>query len=274
MDKQAQGVATIEYNFMINKHNESPQKCMTNESSTIQDAYHIHHKHPQKNSFVFTYDFGFYGCNEKKASLDPAKRKENIQKCSMGDQIHRLIKKLQRWSTRKQESGKAAVLQVGFMNMIAVKLGPKLSETLKGKLSLGARIIQEGGRGNIFKHIFGMQKGEQFLKASQCYLYTTAGPIAGVLFISTKKVAFCSERPITFSSAGDDLVRAPYKVLIPTLKIKEVNEGQNVNKTEQKYVEIVTLDDSEFWFMGFLRYEKAFSNLQKAISMSNKERDN
>lgn len=97
---------------------------------------------------------------------------------------------------------------------IAVKLGPKLSETLKGKLSLGARIIQEGGRGNIFKHIFGVQEGEQLLKASQCYLYTTAGPIAGVLFISTKKVSFCSERPTTFSSVTGELVKAPYKVII------------------------------------------------------------
>jgi hypothetical protein len=151
----------------------------------------------------------------------------------------------------------------------AVKLGPKLSETLKGKLSLGARIIQEGGRGNIFKNIFGMQEGEKVLKASQCYLYTTAGPIAGVLFISTQKVAFCSERPITFSSTiAGETVKVPYKVLIPIGKIKGVNEGHNVNQEEQKYIEIVTRDDSEFWFMGFLRYEKAFRNLQKAISMS------
>ncbi|WJX54117.1 hypothetical protein P8452_40039 [Trifolium repens] len=150
-----------------------------------------------------------------------------------------------------------------------VKLGPKLSETLKGKLSLGARIVQEGGRGNIFKNIFGMQEGEKVLKASQCYLYTTAGPIAGVLFISTKKVAFCSERPITLSSAiAGETVKVPYKVLIPIGKIKGVNEGHNVNQEEQKYIEIVTQDDSEFWFMGFLRYEKAFRNLQKAISMS------
>lgn len=58
------------------------------------------------------------------------------------------------------------------------------------------------------------------------------------------------------------------QVLIPIGKIKEVNEGQNVNEKKQKYIEIVTKDDSEFWFMGFLRYEKAFRNLEKAISMS------
>ncbi|XP_058736025.1 putative GEM-like protein 8 [Vicia villosa] len=150
-----------------------------------------------------------------------------------------------------------------------VKLGHKLSETLKGKLSLGARIILEGGRRNIFKNIFGMEEGEKVLKASQCYLYTTAGPIAGVLYISTKKVAFCSERPITFSSSTTgELRKVPYKVLIPVEKIKEVNEGLNVFEKKQKYIEIVTQEDFEFWFMGFLQYEKAFRNLKKAISMS------
>ncbi|KAL5052784.1 hypothetical protein RYX36_033466 [Vicia faba] len=150
-----------------------------------------------------------------------------------------------------------------------VKLGHKLSETLKGKLSLGARIIQEGGRRNIFRNIFGMEEGEKVLKASQCYLYTTVGPIAGVLYISTKKVAFCSERPITVSSATTgESHKVPYKVLIPNGKIKEVNEGHDVDQKEQKYIEIVSQEDSEFWFMGFFRYEKAFRNLQKAISMS------
>ncbi|KAI9071281.1 hypothetical protein K1719_046756 [Acacia pycnantha] len=114
-----------------------------------------------------------------------------------------------------------------------VKLGPKLSETVKGKLSLGSKIIHEG-----------------------------------VLFISTQKIAFCSERPLNFSSSPGDSVRAPYKVLIPIGKIKEANESENENKTEQKYIQIVTKEGSEFWFLGFLRYEKALTNLQKAISMA------
>ncbi|KAL2334379.1 hypothetical protein Fmac_015592 [Flemingia macrophylla] len=150
-----------------------------------------------------------------------------------------------------------------------VKMGPKLSETVKSKLSLGARIIQEGGRGNIFKSVFGMQEKEQLLKASQCYLFTTAGPVAGILFVSTEKVAFYSERPIKFTSVDGELIRVPYKVLIPIGSIKEVHECQDVNKVEQKYIEIVTKDDSEFWFVGFVRYDKALKNLKKAISMSN-----
>lgn len=92
-------------------------------------------------------------------------------------------------------------------------LGPKLRETVKGKLRLGARIIREGGRENIFKHIFGVSEGEKLLKASQCYLSTTAGPLAGLLFISSQKVAFCSETSLAYHSPDGQFITAPYKVI-------------------------------------------------------------
>lgn len=150
-----------------------------------------------------------------------------------------------------------------------VKLGATFSETVKGKLRLGAKIIQEGGRENIFKQVFGVREGEELLKASQCYLSTTAGPLPGLLFISTEKVAFCSERSITFPSPKGQFVRKPYKVVIPVRKIERANRSENMDKPQQKYIEIVTQDNFEFWFMGFLRYEKAFKNLHKAISLAN-----
>ncbi|KAM1129849.1 hypothetical protein ACFX13_040295 [Malus domestica] len=158
-----------------------------------------------------------------------------------------------------------------------LKLGHKLSETVKGKLSLGARISQKGGRANIFKQIFGISQGEELLKASQCYLSTTAGPIPGLLFISTQKLALCSETPITLPSpsapyaaaiAGQlQLLRTHYKVQIPIRKIKTANQSEDVNKPQHKY--IFTHDDFDFWFMGFLRYDEAFRNLHKALSIAN-----
>lgn len=151
-----------------------------------------------------------------------------------------------------------------------VKLGPKFSATAKGKLRLGAKIIQQGGRKNIFKQVFGIVEGEELLKASQCYLSTSAGPIAGLLFISTEKVAFCSEQSVTFSSPTGEFLKSPYKVLIPLKKIRKAIQSENVNEPAKKYIEVVTDDNFDFWFMGFLRYEKAFINLQKAISMANK----
>ncbi|GMP92295.1 hypothetical protein CsSME_00042579 [Camellia sinensis var. sinensis] len=94
---------------------------------------------------------------------------------------------------------------------IAVKLGPKITETVKGKLSLGAKIIRAGGVEKIFKQNFSNREGEKLLKASQCYLSTTAGPIAGLLFISTDKVAFFSDRSIKLSSPIGEFIRLRYK---------------------------------------------------------------
>ncbi|XWS68438.1 hypothetical protein CRYUN_Cryun04dG0089800 [Craigia yunnanensis] len=147
-----------------------------------------------------------------------------------------------------------------------VRLGPKITETVKGKLSLGARILQVGGVEKIFKQLFSVREGEKLLKACQCYLSTTAGPIAGLLFISSQKVAFCSDRSIKIPSPNGELLRVHYKVLIPLAKIKGVNQSENMKKPSQKYMEIVTVDDFDFWFMGFLNYQKAFKYLQQAVS--------
>ncbi|KAG4984676.1 hypothetical protein JHK85_030147 [Glycine max] len=88
---------------------------------------------------------------------------------------------------------------------------------------------------------------------------------AGLLFISTHKVAFCSDRSIKISSPNGEDVRVHYKVSIPLTKIKSVNKSQNVEKPSQKYIEIVTVDDFDFWFMGFFNYQKALRCLQQAV---------
>ena len=100
----------------------------------------------------------------------------------------------------------------------AVRLGPKITETVKGKLSLGARILQVGGVEKIFKQLFSVGEGEKLLKACQCYLSTTAGPIAGLLFISSQKVAFCSDRSIKIPSPNGELLRVHYKVKISSFR--------------------------------------------------------
>ncbi|KAK4841325.1 hypothetical protein QYF36_002708 [Acer negundo] len=147
-----------------------------------------------------------------------------------------------------------------------VRLGTKMSETVKGKLCLGARIVKVGGVDKIFSNLFSVKEGEKLLKACQCYLSTAAGPIAGLLFISTDKVAFCSETSLKFYSSNGELLRLHYKVLIPVEKIKRVNQSENMKKPSQKYMEINTLDGFDFWFMGFLNYQKAFKYLHQAIS--------
>lgn len=85
-----------------------------------------------------------------------------------------------------------------------MKLGPKIIETVKGKLRLGAKIVKAGGTLEVFKHAFSANAGEKLLKASQCYLSTTVGPMADLIFISTDEIAFCSKRSIKLPSSDSD----------------------------------------------------------------------
>ncbi|KAL6652345.1 hypothetical protein ACP70R_011270 [Stipagrostis hirtigluma subsp. patula] len=147
-----------------------------------------------------------------------------------------------------------------------VTLGPKLSETVKGKLSLGARILQAGGIERVFRQAFSADKGERLVKALQCYLYTTGGPIAGMLFVSTKKVAFRSDRPVAVTSPKGDTARVTYKVVIPLRRIGRVRPSENVDKPEEKYIHVATVDGFEFWFMGFVSYQRSCRYMQQAIS--------
>ncbi|KAM7262343.1 hypothetical protein ACFE04_021420 [Oxalis oulophora] len=146
-----------------------------------------------------------------------------------------------------------------------VRLGTKVTDMVKGKLILGARIVQLGGVDKIFKQYFGLSRGEKLLKVSQCYLSTTATPIAGLLFVSSHKIAFRSERYIKITSTNGESLRFHYKVVIPVTNVKRVDQCANVEKPSQKYIEIATIDNYDFWFMGFLNHQKSLSALQKAI---------
>ena len=58
--------------------------------------------------------------------------------------------------------------------------------------------------------------------------------------------------------------------MIPLKKVIKANQSENVSEPDMKYIEVVTDDNFDFWFMGFLRYEKAFKSLRKAISMAHR----
>ncbi|XP_062219747.1 putative GEM-like protein 8 [Phragmites australis] len=147
-----------------------------------------------------------------------------------------------------------------------VTLGPKLSDTVKGKLALGARIIQAGGVEKVFRQWFSVDKNEKLLRASQCYLSTTAGPIAGMLFVSTARVAFRSDRSLAVSTPRGDKARLPYKVTIPLRKVKAARPSENKHRPEQKYIQLVTNDGFEFWFLGFVSYNRSLQHLEQAVA--------
>ncbi|RCV42390.1 hypothetical protein SETIT_9G212900v2 [Setaria italica] len=147
-----------------------------------------------------------------------------------------------------------------------LNLGPKFSETIKGKLSFGAKVLQAGSIDKVFREYFVVGKDEKLLKAFQCYLSTTAGPISGMLFISTEKIAFHSDRPLSIACPKGGRTRVPYKVLIPAKRIKSASVRGNLYNPDEKYIDLVTVDGFDFWFMGFISYEKSFKYLRHVIS--------
>lgn len=52
------------------------------------------------------------------------------------------------------------------------------------------------------------------------------------------------------------------QIVIPLRKIERLSQSENVNKPSQKYLQVVTTDDFEFWFMGFRSYNKTLKCLQ------------
>nr|GMD32722.1 GEM-like protein 4 [Ipomoea batatas] len=154
----------------------------------------------------------------------------------------------------------------------AVRLRPKITDTVKGKLILGAKLLQAGGVQKVFNKNFSVKEGEKLLKASQCYLSTTSGPMPGLLFVSTHKIAFLSDRSIKiFSSNGKSIgksMRMHYKVSIPIANIKRANESENLKNPSEKYIQVVTEDHFEFWFMWFLHHQRTLKYLQNVISQA------
>ncbi|ESW14743.1 hypothetical protein PHAVU_007G013900 [Phaseolus vulgaris] len=168
----------------------------------------------------------------------------------------------------KRLPGPATQCQYSPTTSKQMRLRTNISETVKRKLSLGASILRVGGVEKVFKKFFSMEEGERLLKVSQCYLSTTSGPLAGFLFISTYKVAFCSEKSMKVFTQNGHMLRIRYKVVIPLKKIKSMNQTEDTQKPRQKYIEIVTEDNFEFWLMGVLKYQKTFQYLQEALSQA------
>ncbi|MQM05397.1 hypothetical protein Taro_038202 [Colocasia esculenta] len=68
-----------------------------------------------------------------------------------------------------------------------------------GKLAVGTKVLAEGGHDKVFQQTFGILPGEQLRKSYACYLSTSSGPVIGTLYLSTMRLAFCSDNPLCYS---------------------------------------------------------------------------
>ncbi|KAJ7957499.1 GEM-like protein 5 [Quillaja saponaria] len=147
-----------------------------------------------------------------------------------------------------------------------LKTGPSVSEAAWGKVNLTAKAITEGGFESLFKQTFASDPNEKLNKTFACYLSTSTGPVAGTLYLSTSRVAFCSDRPLVFTAPSGQEAWSYYKVVIPLTKIDSVNPVIMSENPPEKYIEIVTIDGHDFWFMGFVNFEKASHHLLGSVS--------
>lgn len=56
------------------------------------------------------------------------------------------------------------------------------------------------------------------------------------------------------------------QVMVPLGKIGAVNPVSMRENPSEKYIQIVTVDGHDFWFMGFVNHDKAVKNLSEGIS--------
>ncbi|KAJ4812076.1 GRAM domain-containing protein / ABA-responsive [Rhynchospora pubera] len=141
-----------------------------------------------------------------------------------------------------------------------------VSETIKRMLSQSKRIFQAARVERFLRKSFDLCTEERLQEVYQCSLFTTVGPISGRLFITSERLAFHSNKSLKVKTSIVEVAKFPYKVSIPLRKVKKTIPSDNLNKPEEKFVQIVTIDDFEFWFTGFVTYKSSFVSLFSTIS--------
>ncbi|PNY09828.1 gem-like protein 1-like [Trifolium pratense] len=93
-----------------------------------------------------------------------------------------------------------------------VKTGPSFADAVVGRIAQGTKVLAEGGYEKIFRQSFETVPEEQLLKTYACYLSTAAGPVMGVLYLSTANLTFSSDNPLSYQT-GDQTQWTYYKIL-------------------------------------------------------------
>ncbi|KAL0554464.1 hypothetical protein IC582_008386 [Cucumis melo] len=150
-----------------------------------------------------------------------------------------------------------------------IKVSPSIGDVAKARFVQGTKLLAEGGPERLFHHTFGVVPGEKYLHSYACYLATPTGPVNGTLYISTKRLAFCSESPLYYSSSPPGQSEwLYYKVVIELNRVANLRPSPNLLDPSEKDIHLVTKDGHEFWFLGFLSFSRALKNLNEALKGS------
>ncbi|KAL3634032.1 hypothetical protein CASFOL_021086 [Castilleja foliolosa] len=178
---------------------------------------------------------------------------------SMKNNMDKVKDVLGQWGKKAAEATKKAEGLAGNMWQ-HLKTGPSVADAAVGRIAQSTKVLAEGGYEKVFQNTFENVPGEKLLKYYSCYLSTSAGPVVGILYISTAKIAFCSDNPLSYK-VGEEVNWSYYKVVIQLHQLKAVNPTTSKTNPAEKYIQIISVDGHEFWFMGFLTYDSAVKNL-------------
>ncbi|KAL9252497.1 GEM-like protein [Drosera capensis] len=170
---------------------------------------------------------------------------------------------LEKWGKKAAEASKKAE---GLASDVwqHLKTSPNVTNAAVARIAQGTKVLTEGGYEKVFRQTFETVPEEVLQKSYACYLSTSVGPVVGTLYLSTVKLAFCSDNPLSYK-VGDKTEWSYYKVVIPLHQMKAVNPSTSKVNPGEKYIQIISVDNHEFWFMGFVDYESAVKNLQGAL---------
>ncbi|XP_024027938.1 GLABRA2 expression modulator [Morus notabilis] len=187
----------------------------------------------------------------------------NSSSFSFNETVSSVRNVLGRWGKRVGEATKEAE-DLARNTWQHLKTGPSFADAALGRIAQGTKVLAEGGHEKIFRKTFETVPEEQLQNSFACYLSTSAGPVMGILYVSTAKLAYCSDDPLSYK-AGDQTEWSYYKVVIPLHQLKAVNPSSSRSKPYEKYIQVISVDNHEFWFMGFLNYDGAVKCLQEAL---------
>ncbi|EXB84495.1 hypothetical protein L484_015826 [Morus notabilis] len=166
----------------------------------------------------------------------------------------------------EEATRKAEVIADNFWNHL--RISPSMSDAALARVAQGTKVLAGGGYEKVFRQAFQSMAGEKLLHSYACYLSTASGPVIGTLYISNKRIAFCSDFPLTHYPSQGTPESSYYKVVIQLEQLRTVNPCANRWNPSDKYIHVVTRDGHEFWFMGFISYDNALKNLLAAIQPS------
>ncbi|XVF64863.1 hypothetical protein PTKIN_Ptkin09bG0200600 [Pterospermum kingtungense] len=186
-----------------------------------------------------------------------------VQPSSSKNKMETVKEVLGKWGKKAAEDTKKAKDIAGNMWQ-HLKTGPSFADAAVGRIAQGTKVLAEGGYEKIFRTTFESVPEEQLLKTYACYLSTSAGPVRGVLYLSTLKLAFCSDEPLSYQ-VGPQTQYSYYKVVMPLHQLRAVNPSTSSANPAEKHIQVISVDNHEFWFMGFVYYDSAVKNLQRAL---------